>query len=60
MIGHLVKVKNKIDDLMLVVTETREEIKDLKYLKEIREEIKDLKEIKEDKKSHKFLTVSIF
>ena len=67
MIGQLARIEGKIDNLMQVITEMREEIEDLKVikeemkdLKEIKEEIKDLKEIKEAQKSHIFLAVSIF
>ena len=47
MIGRLAKLEEKIDNLTRVIIE-------------MREEIKDLKEIKEVQQSHEFLIVSIF
>ena len=47
MIGRLAKLEKKIDNLTWVIIE-------------MREEIKDLKEIKEVQQSHEFLIVSIF
>ena len=57
MIEQLARLEEKVDGIAQVIMEMREEIRDLKFIKE---ELKYLKEIKEFQKPHMFLTVSIF